>query len=385
MPSIPGLGTSAGLDLRLQSLNDFDYQKLANTAQMMSMQMMQDPSMQIAYSTFRADTPNLYLDVNRTKAEAMKVPVSSIFGILENYLGSAYVGDVNFGTQINKVIMQSDSKYRMTPEDINKMYVTSATGELVPLMALMDMKNILSPRQISRYNQYPAATIMVPAVATSTGEAMEATERIMKNLPPGYSYEWTGMSYQEKQNKGQINTLILLAVLFAYLFLVAQYESWTIPIPVLMSVVAAVFGGLFGLWITGLPMSIYAQLGLVLLVGLAAKNAILIVEFAKDEHEHGTSIFLSAMDGLTQRFRPVLMTAFTFILGMLPMVIATGAGAASRRALGVPVFYGMLIGTLAGLCLIPLFYLLVQTYVEKFARHKERVAERKAAAQAEAK
>lgn len=385
MPSIPGLGTSAGLDLRLQSLNDFDYQKLANTAQMMSMQMMQDPSMQIAYSTFRADTPNLYLDVDRTKAEAMKVPVSSIFGILENYLGSAYVGDVNFGTQINKVIMQSDSKYRMTPEDINKMYVTSATGELVPLMALMDMKNILSPRQISRYNQYPAATIMVPAVATSTGEAMEATERIMKNLPPGYSYEWTGMSYQEKQNKGQINTLILLAVLFAYLFLVAQYESWTIPIPVLMSVVAAVFGGLFGLWITGLPMSIYAQLGLVLLVGLAAKNAILIVEFAKDEHEHGTSIFLSAMDGLTQRFRPVLMTAFTFILGMLPMVIATGAGAASRRALGVPVFYGMLIGTLAGLCLIPLFYLLVQTYVEKFARHKERVAARKAAAQAEVK
>jgi multidrug efflux pump subunit AcrB len=267
----------------------------------------------------------------------------------------------------------------MTPENINKMYVTSATGELVPLMALVDMKNILSPRQILRYNQYPAATIMVPAVATSTGQAMEATERIMKNLPPGYSYEWTGMSYQEKQNKGQINTLIMLAVLFAYLFLVAQYESWTIPIPVLMSVVAAVGGGLFGLWITGLPMSIYAQLGLVLLVGLAAKNAILIVEFAKDEHENGTSIYLSAMDGLTQRFRPVLMTAFTFILGMVPMVIATGAGAASRRALGVPVFYGMLIGTLAGLALIPLFYLLVQTYVEKFGRHKARVAARKAA------
>lgn len=379
MPSIPGLGTSGGLDLRLQTLNDFDYQKLANVSYMMSGRMMADPSMQIVYPTFRADTPNLYLEVNRTKAESMKVPVSSIFGILENYLGSSYVGDVNFGTQINKVIIQSDSKYRMTPENINKMYVTSATGELVPLMALVDMKNILSPRQILRYNQYPAATIMVPAVATSTGQAMEATERIMKNLPPGYSYEWTGMSYQEKQNKGQINTLIMLAVLFAYLFLVAQYESWTIPIPVLMSVVAAVGGGLFGLWITGLPMSIYAQLGLVLLVGLAAKNAILIVEFAKDEHASGTSIYLSAMDGLTQRFRPVLMTAFTFILGMVPMVIATGAGAASRRALGVPVFYGMLIGTLAGLALIPLFYLLVQTYVEKFGRHKARVAARKAA------
>ncbi|MBR4592153.1 MAG: efflux RND transporter permease subunit, partial [Elusimicrobiaceae bacterium] len=379
MPSIPGLGTSGGLDLRLQTLNDFDYQKLANTANLMSFKMMSDPSMQIAYSTFKADTPNIYLDVNRTKAESMKVPVSSIFSILENYLGSAYVGDVNFGTQINKVILQSEGKYRMTPENINKMYVTSATGELVPLMALVDLKHILSPRQISRYNQYPAATIMVPAVATSTGEAMSHTEQIMKNLPPGYAYEWTGMSYQEKQNKGQINLLILLAVVFAYLFLVAQYESWTIPVPVLMSVVAAVGGGLFGLWITGLPMSIYAQLGLVLLVGLAAKNAILIVEFAKEEHAQGTSIFLSAMDGLTQRFRPVLMTAFTFILGMVPMVIATGAGAASRRALGVPVFYGMLIGTMVGLLLIPLFYLLIQTYVEKWGRHKIRAAARKAA------
>ncbi|MCQ2410478.1 MAG: efflux RND transporter permease subunit [Elusimicrobiaceae bacterium] len=370
MPSIPGLGTSGGLDLRLQSLNDFDYQKLASTANLMGFKMMSDPSMQIAYSTFKADTPNIYLDVNRTKAEAMKVPVSSIFSILENYLGSSYVGDVNFGTQINKVILQSEGKYRMTPENINKMYVTSATGELVPLMALVDLKYILSPRQISRYNQYPAATIMVPSVVTSTGDAMIQTEQIMKQLPPGYSYEWTGMSYQEKQNKGQINTLILLAIIFAYLFLVAQYESWTIPVPVLMSVVAAVGGGLFGLWISRLSMSIYAQLGLVLLVGLAAKNAILIVEFAKEEHAQGTPIFLSAMDGLTQRFRPVLMTAFTFILGMVPMVIATGAGAASRRALGVPVFYGMLLGTLVGLLLIPLFYLLVQTYVEKWQRKR---------------
>jgi len=294
---------------------------------------------------------------------------------LENYLGSSYVGDVNFGTQVNKVIMQSDSKYRMTPENINKMYVTSNTGELVPLMALMDQKYILSPRQITRYNQYPAASIMAnPADNSSTGEAMAATEQVMKQLPPGYAYEWTGMSYQEKQNQGQIFTLIILAVIFAYLFLVAQYESWTIPVPVLMSVVAAVGGGLFGLWMTSLwssmSMSIYAQLGLVLLVGLAAKNAILIVEFAKDEHANGTSAYMSAMDGLSQRFRPVLMTAFTFILGMIPMVMATGAGAASRRALGVPVFYGMLIGTMAGLCLIPLFYLLVQNYVDKWSRKR---------------
>lgn len=371
LPSIPGLGTSSGLDVRIQSLNDFDYQKLEGTTNMIAGQMMQTPTIAQPYPSFRADTPNLYLEVNRAKAEAMKVPVSSIFSTLENYLGSAYVGDVNFGTQINKVIMQSDSKYRMTPQDIEKMYVTSATGELVPMMALVDMKHILSPRRISRYNQYPSAGITAqPKGNSSTGQAMAATEQIMKNLPSGYSYEWTGMSYQEKKNQGQIGMLIALAIIFAYLFLVAQYESWTIPVPVLMSVVAAIGGGLFGLWITGLPMSIYAQLGLVLLVGLAAKNAILIVEFAKDEHQRGASVFRAAMDGLTQRFRPVLMTAFTFILGMVPMVLATGAGAASRRAIGVPVFWGMLIGTLVGLVLIPLFYLLVQNYVEKWGRKR---------------
>lgn len=373
MPSIPGLGTTGGLDLKLQSLNDFDYQQLAATADGTAFKMMMDPSMMVAYSTFKADTPNIYLDVDRTKAEAMNVPVSSIYSVLEKYLGSAYIGDVNFGTQVNKVIIQSDAKFRVTPEDINKMYVPNTKGELVPLRALVDLRYVLSPRQITRYNQYPSANMNAsPSAGASTGEAMTATEKILKTLPAGYSYEWSGMSYQEKQNQGQLGFLILLAVVFAYLFLVAQYESWTIPVPVLMSVVAAVGGGLFGLWITNLPLSIYAQLGLVLLVGLAAKNAILIVEFAKDEHKSGATVYMAALDGLTQRFRPVLMTAFTFILGMLPMVIATGAGAASRRALGVPVFWGMLIGTIVGLVLIPLFYILVQTYVEKWSNRRKK-------------
>jgi len=373
MPSIPGLGTTGGLDLKLQSLNDFDYQQLAATADGTAFKMMMDPSMMVAYSTFKADTPNIYLDVDRTKAEAMNVPVSSVYSVLEKYLGSAYIGDVNFGTQVNKVIIQSDAKFRVTPEDINKMYVPNTKGELVPLRALVDLRYVLSPRQITRYNQYPSANMNAsPSAGASTGEAMTATEKILKTLPAGYSYEWSGMSYQEKQNQGQLGFLILLAVVFAYLFLVAQYESWTIPVPVLMSVVAAVGGGLFGLWITNLPLSIYAQLGLVLLVGLAAKNAILIVEFAKDEHKSGATVYMAALDGLTQRFRPVLMTAFTFILGMLPMVIATGAGAASRRALGVPVFWGMLIGTIVGLVLIPLFYILVQTYVEKWSNRRKK-------------
>lgn len=375
MPSIPGLGASGGLDLRLQALNDFDYTQLANMAAGISYQMMMDPSMQLAYSTFKADTPNIYLDVDRAKAEAMKVPVSNIFSILEGYLGSAYVSDVNFGTQVNKVILQSDWKYRLTPDDINKMYVRNTLGELVPLQALVNMRYVLSPRQIMRYNQYPAATINAqPAPGSSTGKAMAATEEILKKLPNSHAYEWTGMSYQEKKNQGEIYSLILLALIFAYLFLVAQYESMTIPVPVLMSVVAAVLGGVVGLWITGLSMSIYAQLGLVLLVGLAAKNAILIVEFARDEHAQGASVEEAALNGLTQRFRPVLMTAFTFILGMVPMVIATGAGAASRRALGTPVFYGMLVGTMGGLFLIPLFYILVQTGVDKWKQRKKKTS-----------
>jgi len=371
LPSIPGLGASGGLDLRIQTLNDFDYTRLANTAAGTSLQMMMDPSMQLAYTAFKADTPNIYLDVDRAKAEAMKVPVSNIFSVLESYLGSAYISDVNFGTQVNRVILQSDWKYRLTPKNIDKMYVANTQGALVPLGALVSQRNVLSPRQIMRYNQYPAASINAsPAPGSSTGEAMQVTEEILKKLPSDYAYEWSGMSYQEKKNKGQINVLILLAVLFAYLFLVAQYESMTIPVPVLMSVVAAVLGGIFGLWISGLSLSIYAQLGLVLLIGLAAKNAILIVEFAKDERANGATIEEAALDGLAQRFRPVLMTAFTFILGMLPMVFATGAGAASRRALGVPVFYGMLLGTMAGLFLIPLFYVLIQTGVDKWMNRK---------------
>ena len=376
MPAIPGLGSAGGMDLKIQSLNDADYNKLDTVKQNFLDALRRNPNISFAFSNFTAKTPNVFLDIDRTKAESMNVPLTNIFSALENYLGSGYVNDINFGTQVNKVMIQSDWKYRQNLTSLDNLYVPNQSGMMVPLRAFVDFRDILSPRMITRYNQYPSATINATQKSDiSSGQAMAAVEELAKQaLPEGYAYEWSGISYQEKQNSGQIGYLIWLAILFAYLFLVAQYESWSIPMAVLMSIVVALLGGLLGLMVMGLSLSIYAQLGLVLLIGLASKNAILIVEFAKEEHERGVSVVQSALKGLFERFRAVLMTAFTFILGVFPLIVATGAGAASRKAIGTPVFFGMLLGTVLGLLIIPLFYVLVQNLVEMTARGKKKAA-----------
>lgn len=373
-PPIRGLGNAAGLDFRLQALDDNDYNKLDMVMQNFMTTMSESPEINYSYSMFTAETPNIYLDIDRAKAEIMQVPISNIFSTIENYLGSGYVNDINFGTQANRVVIQSDWKYRKDVSSVYNLHVPSIGGNMVPLKALVNLKHVLSPRIVTRYNQYPSANITaIRADDVSSQEAISAVEEMAKNLPEGYAYEWSGMSYQEKNNQGTLGYLLVLAVLFAYLFLVAQYESFTVPISVLLSIVTAMMGALIGLFISGLTLSIYAQLGLVLLIGLSSKNAILIVEFASVEHKKGATIVGAALTGLRERFRAVLMTAFTFILGVLPMIFATGAGAASRRAIGVPVFYGMLIGTVVGLLVIPLLYVLVQTMVDRFtARSKNK-------------
>jgi multidrug efflux pump subunit AcrB len=377
-PSIPGLGNANGISVHIQDKAGTDPMKLDEVKKVLLAKLNANPNILAAFAGYNAETPKLRFNLDRTKAEMFHVPVATVYATLQNYLGSRYVNDVNLGTQVNRVTVASEAKGRAKPEDVERLYVRSDKGAMVPIGSLGTISRELGPRTIYTRDKYITAGLnILPAPGVASGTVMnEIRELLDAELPEGYGYSWAALSYQEARNEGAAAPLILLAILFGYLFLVAQYESWTIPMPVMLSIFVAVLGALIGLKYWGLfatgspyPLSIYAQLGLVLLVGLASKNAILIVEFAKDKREtEGYSIVDAAGSAAGERLRALLMTALTTLLGTLPMMIASGAGAASRNHLGTTEFFGMLFSVVFGILLVPGLYSLFQTWRERVKR-----------------
>ncbi len=363
-PPVRGIGTGGGFKMQIQDRSGNGLRELQRVAGGVLADANAEPGVAFAFTTFRADTPQLYVDVDRTKARMLNVPVENVFATLQVYLGSVYVNDFNFLGRTYRVTAQAESRYRDEREDVLRLRTRSENGAIVPLGSVVEIRDTSAADRVVRYNLYPAADVNgVTIPGFSTGQSISAMERIAaEKLPPGFDYEWTDLAYQEKAAGNTAFFIFPLCVLFAFLALSAQYESWLLPLAVVLIVPMCLSFAIAGVWLRGMDNNILVQIGFVVLVGLACKNAILIVEFAKQLEDDGKSRVEAAIEACRLRFRPILMTAFSFVLGVIPLLIATGAGSEMRRALGTAVFSGMLGVTILGLALTPVFYVVLRRF-----------------------
>ena len=366
-PPIRGLGSSGGFQMMIEDRTSLGLAELQKAVMQIIGAGNAQSGLRNLATTFSARSPQIYLDIDRTKVRSLQVPMNSVFETLQAYLGSSFVNLFNKFNQVFQVYVQADAPFRLQPEDIKDLYVRNELNQMVPLGALLSVHKSLGSELVLRYNLYPAAQIFgTAAPGFSTGQALNLMEQVVRNnLPRGMAFDWTATAFQEKKVGPQAYFIYFLSITLVFMVLAALYESWTSPAAVILVVPIALVGVLLALIIRGYDNNLYTQVGMVLMIALASKNAILIVEYARDLHGHGMSITEAAVEATRRRFRPIVMTSFAFILGVVPLLMAGGAGAASQRAIGTVVFGGMIASTLLAIPFVPVFFVLMQGLEER--------------------